>query len=166
MWCAKSFFLCDHRSRWWTCCCTIFTCAMSFKILDKLENLIPVWKCVDIEFLYVCLNNLDRLSFIICLHTKDLLLHGPRRIHYIWLNKYFPAIIWKEKENKVNRDDLSDCYFVSIIVKHCEHMINKIHAILYCKNGKCHAFPKNCVIWWDFKFHWFLTILLQLTLMC
>ena len=62
---------------WWgTCCSTIFTSFMSFKVLDQLENLTPVWKCVEIELPSLCsLNNLLRLSFVICLHAKDLLHH-------------------------------------------------------------------------------------------
>ena len=44
---------------------------MIFKVLDQLENLILVWKCVETEFLSVsCLNNLERLYFVIRLHTK------------------------------------------------------------------------------------------------
>ena len=55
-----------------------FTNTLSFKVLDQLENLNPVWKCVEIELLSIsCLNNLKRLSPIICLHIKDLL-HCPK----------------------------------------------------------------------------------------
>ena len=43
---------------------TIFTCSMSFKVLDQLENQTPVSKCVEIELSSVsCLNNLDELRF-------------------------------------------------------------------------------------------------------
>ena len=52
---------------------------MSFKLLDQLENLTPVWKFVEAELpSEPCLNNLERLGFVICLYTKDLLLHRPR----------------------------------------------------------------------------------------
>jgi len=52
---------------------------MSFKLLDQLENLTPVWKFVEAELpSEPCLNNLERLRFVICLYTKDLLLHRPR----------------------------------------------------------------------------------------
>ena len=51
----------------------------SFKLLDQLENLTPVWKFVEAELpSEPCLNNLERLRFVICLYTKDLLLHRPR----------------------------------------------------------------------------------------
>jgi len=47
-----------------------------FKLLDQLENLTPVWKFVEAELpSEPCLNNLERLRFVICLYTKDLLLH-------------------------------------------------------------------------------------------
>ena len=45
-----------------------------FKVLDQRENLTPVWKCVEMELSSVsCLNNFERISFVICRHTKDLL---------------------------------------------------------------------------------------------
>ena len=62
-------------------CCLfslIFTSAISFKALGQLEKLTPNWRCVEIEL--PCLNNLERLSFIMCFYTKDFLLHRPR--HY------------------------------------------------------------------------------------
>ena len=56
----------------------IFTSAMSFKVLDQLENWTPVWKWVETELPSVTsLNNLDGFSFIIYLYTKDLL-HHPK----------------------------------------------------------------------------------------
>ena len=56
-----------------------------------------------------CLNNLGRLSFVICLHP-DLKLYYSQHdftiFGWIYLNvNYFPAIMWKKKENKVNRGD-------------------------------------------------------------
>ena len=78
---------------------TIFTRTMSFKVFNQLENLTPVWKYVEIELSPVsCLNNLERLNFVICLHTKDILFHHPRNNFAIFglvhqnVN-YFPAII-------------------------------------------------------------------------
>ena len=95
--------------------------AMSFKVLDQLCNLTPVWKCVEIPFVS-CLKNLKRVTFIICLHTKQLF-HYPRHDFAIfcWIYQnvdYFPAIIWKGKANKVFREALKGCYFVSTIGKH------------------------------------------------
>ena len=43
----------------------IFTGTKSVKVLDQLENLTSVLKCVEIELPTVsCLNNLERLCFI------------------------------------------------------------------------------------------------------
>ena len=114
-------------------------CPMIFKVLDHLENLTPVWKYVQVERPSVfCLNNLERLSFVKCLHTKVLLLHCPRYdfaiFGYIYLNvNYFLTIIWKEKENKVNRKDLRGCHFVSTIVKHplCERVCVCVYIYIY-----------------------------------
>ena len=62
------------------CCFIIFSSAMSLIVLDQLENLTRVWKCVEIELLSESyLNNFGRFSFVICLHTKDLLPHHPKR---------------------------------------------------------------------------------------
>ena len=101
---------CYQRPRWWgTCCLVIFTSTMNFKVLDQLQNLTLVWKCLEIEFPSVSYwNNFEKVSFVICLHTKDLL-HHPRHDFTIfgWIChnvNYFPAIIWKEKKNKVNRE--------------------------------------------------------------
>ena len=110
----------DFRSIWWGINCpSIFTSVICFKILDHLKNLTSVWKCVEMElFSQSCLNNLERLNFIICLQTKDLLCHHPRHdlVIFGWIYQnvnYFSAIIWKEKKNKVNREDLNSCCFVS-----------------------------------------------------
>ena len=47
-----------------TSCSIIFTGAMTFKLLDQFENVIPVWECVEIKFHSVsCWNNLERLCF-------------------------------------------------------------------------------------------------------
>ena len=57
---------------------------MSFKLLDQLENLTPVWKFVEAELpSEPCLNNLERLRFVICLYTKDLLLQGIIRLFFV-----------------------------------------------------------------------------------
>ena len=96
---------------------------MSFEVIDQLENLTPVWKCVEIEFPYVFyLNNLERLSFVIYLHTKDLL-RSPRHHCAIFGQIYqrvnnLPAISRKEKENKSNRRNLEGRCFISTITKH------------------------------------------------
>jgi len=38
---------------------------MSFKLLDQVENLTPVWKFVEAELpSEPCLNNLERLRFV------------------------------------------------------------------------------------------------------
>ena len=75
-----TFLLGDPRLRWWeTCCPTIFRNAMRFKVLYQLEDLTSVWKCVEIELSSVsCLNNIERLSFMICLHTKYLLYYSSK----------------------------------------------------------------------------------------
>ena len=55
----------------WACYLTISTSAMSFKLLDQLENLTPVWKFVEAELpSEPCLNNLERLRFVICLGAR------------------------------------------------------------------------------------------------
>ena len=61
-------------------CPTLLTIAMSFTALDKLENLTPFFKnMLKLNILlYLYWNKLERLSFVICLHTKDLLLHHSR----------------------------------------------------------------------------------------
>ena len=76
---ASRFLLSDRWLRWWaTRYPTSFTSAVNFKVLDQLENLTPLWKCVETRLPSVpCLNNPERLSLVICLHTKDLLLHLP-----------------------------------------------------------------------------------------
>ena len=130
MWHAKLLIihaLCllgDWRPRWCeTCCHMIFVSAMCFRVLDQFKNLTPVWKCFEIELPSLfCLNNLEKLSFLICLHPKDFLLHHPRHgfilFHWIYQNvNYFPGKIWKEKENKVNREDLRGHCLVSTHVK-------------------------------------------------
>ena len=44
------------------------------KFLTNLKILTSVRKCVETELFEIsCLNNLERLLFVICLHTKDLL---------------------------------------------------------------------------------------------
>ena len=44
--------------------------------------------------------------------------------------KYFPAIIWKEKKNKINSDYLRGCYFISTTVKHPVHSyLLKVHIV-------------------------------------
>ena len=115
----------DLKPRWWgLCCATIFTSIMSIKVLDQLENLTRVWKYIEIEVPSLSfLNNLKRLSFGIYLHAKDLLFNCLRHdlaiFGWIYQNvTYFPVIIWKEEENKVNREDLRGHCFISTIVKH------------------------------------------------
>ena len=61
----STFLLGDRlnlRLRWWgNRRSTFFKSNMSFRILDQLENLIPVWKCLEISLTSVsCLNNLER----------------------------------------------------------------------------------------------------------
>ena len=92
--------------------------------LNHGENLTPVWKCAEIELSSVSwLNNLERLFSVLCLLTKDLPLHHSQHnfaiFDYLYQNlNYFLVIIRKEKENKVNREDLKSYCFVSIILKH------------------------------------------------
>ena len=71
------------------------------------------------------------------LYTKSLLLHHRKHdfaiFYQIYQNDfYFPAIMWKEKDNKVNRD-LRDCCIVSTSLKHtviiCTYMY--IHTQIY-----------------------------------
>ena len=89
---------------------------MIFKVFDQLENLIPVWKCTEIELPSVSgSNNLIGLTFLICLHPGDdfaIICRISQNINY------FSAIMWKEKENKVNSEELRSCCFVLTIVKH------------------------------------------------
>ena len=120
---------------------TILISTMSFIILDHLENLIPIWKFDEILSVFY-LNNLEIFSFIICR-----LLHHARldftKFDQTYQNvNYFPAIIWKVKENKVNREDLRSRCFVSIIVKHpvdirvtrrpIDRMVQEIDQIFAC----------------------------------
>ena len=50
----------------------IFTSDVSISVLEQLENLTPVYKCVENEFPSVsCLNYLESLSFVICFNTKS-----------------------------------------------------------------------------------------------
>lgn len=54
-------------------------------------------------------------TFVIYLHTKDLLLHRSRHDFalFSWIYhivNYSPAIFWKGKENKVNREDIRGLY--------------------------------------------------------
>jgi len=45
---------------------------MSFKLLEQLENLTPVWKFVEAELpSEPCLNNLERLRFVIYLNKRS-----------------------------------------------------------------------------------------------
>ena len=62
----------DQKPRLWgTNGSMIFTSFLSFKVLDQLENLTPVWKSVEIELSSLSiLNSLERLNFVKCLHTK------------------------------------------------------------------------------------------------
>ena len=58
---------------------TTFTSAVSFKVLEQLENVIPVCKRVEAKLNFcTLLNDLERLGFVICFHTNDLLFHQPR----------------------------------------------------------------------------------------
>ena len=66
---------------------TNFTRAIDFKVLDRLVNLTPVWKCVKLPSVS-CLNNLERLSIVICLNTNDFLLHRPLRDFTIFSQIY------------------------------------------------------------------------------
>ena len=110
----------------------IFTSAMSLK---GLENLDPVWKSFEIEFLSVfCLNNFEVISFVKCLYTKYLLVHRSKRdfaiIGWVYLNvNYFPEISWKEKENKINWKNLESRCFISTVVKH--HIYIYIYIYIY-----------------------------------
>ena len=55
--------------------------------LHKCHEL--VWKCVKIELLSVsCMNNVKRLTFLLCLHIKDLMLHCSRHDFFIFGEKY------------------------------------------------------------------------------
>ena len=69
-----TFLLCYLGFRWWrTRFPTIFTSAMSFTVLDLLENLTTVWKMSINWTSFYIWNNVERYSFIICLHSKDML---------------------------------------------------------------------------------------------
>ena len=118
---------CVNAWIWWgTLNSTTFPSAMKFKVLDQLENLTPVWKSINFELPSLsCLNDLKRLSSVICFRTKDLLLHRPRYYFAIFVRiylnvNYFSAIIWKGKEKKVNWEDLSGLCFDSTIVFHLD----------------------------------------------
>ena len=104
-----------------THCFTIITITMSFKFQNRLENLTPVWKCVETNFLFLsCLNNLGRLCFVIYLHTENLLLHRPLFRYIllgIWIYQLLLTNNLKREENKIHRKGLRDRYFVSTIVK-------------------------------------------------
>ena len=86
-----------------------------------------VWKFAEIELPSLfCTNNIERLSFVICLHAKDLLFDRQRHyfniFSYIYQNVcYFPGIIWKEKKNKFNRKNLRGRCIILAIVKHPMH---------------------------------------------
>ena len=58
------------RNRWYT----LFMMSVSLTVFIILKNLTPIWKCVEIELVSVfCLNNVERIFFVIYLHIKDLL---------------------------------------------------------------------------------------------
>ena len=65
--------MCAHSSRpgWWgTHCPMILTSAVSFKVLDQLENQTPVWKYLETGLpSESCLNDYERLGFFIGFHT-------------------------------------------------------------------------------------------------
>ena len=150
---------CYQRPRWWGT-----YCPMIFTILDPLENLTPVWKCIEIKLPSVsCLYNLERLSFVICLQTKDLLHHHPRHDFIIFGQIYqivncFLTIIWKEKANKVSREvstlfqRLWDTLYILwpycigqnvVVVKGDQKAPFPIAATPRCRGGH-YSFPLDC----------------------
>ena len=87
-----------EKPRWWRTRCTkIFTSVVSFKVLERLENLNPFWKCVEIGIPSVsCFNHLGSLSFVKCLHTKRFfILYPEAKFCYIWLTISFVSRIVK-----------------------------------------------------------------------
>ena len=118
---------CSAESTFKCCWCwgthwpTIFTNAISFKVLQQFEYLTLVWKCVEIELPTVFfLNNLERFSIVIFVYTKDLLNYSKPAfaiVDQIFHGKHFFAIIWKEIEKNVNREDPIVCCFVSATEK-------------------------------------------------
>ena len=77
---ACAFLLSDWRpSLWGIRCPMIFQRAMLFQVL---ENLTPVWKCIEIK-LPSYLNNFERLTLVICLYTKDLLHRSLYLVEYL-----------------------------------------------------------------------------------
>ena len=57
---------------------------MSFKVLDELENLTPVWKCVEIELFYYVFTQ------------KNLLFRLPRQdfIIFVWIYQNVCPVSW------------------------------------------------------------------------
>ena len=84
---------------WWEILChSIFTNAISSKVIDRLKNLS---KRDAIEITSVsCLSNLERLCFERCHHIQYLNRPSHDCAIFGWLYQniyYFPAIIWLEK---------------------------------------------------------------------
>ena len=80
----------------------------------------------------------------------DLLLHCPKHEFVIfgWIYQnvtYFLAIIWKEKENKVNREDQRGHCFVSTIVKHSL----KIKPYLFLLEDTKRSNDWKCLTFWN-----------------
>ena len=76
---------------------------MSFKLLDQLENLTPVWKFVEAELpSEPCLNKSGKTSFRnMSLHKRSSAPSTKASLDYFCLIyrtvNYFPMTIWKEK---------------------------------------------------------------------
>ena len=135
-----AFLLVRWMASWWvTRYLKIFSSAKSFKDLDQPENLTPVWKfCRNwISFLF-CLDNLVRLSFVIFLQSKVLLLHHPSYDFAIFCEiyrrvSYFTVIIWKESKKKFTWRIWSAAAF-----------FRQLEITMYKKNeGKFHSFFRN-----------------------
>ena len=61
------------QKRWGTSSTTIITSVMSFKVLDRLENLTFVWICGEIDLPSVSrLKNLERLCLVLYLELKKI----------------------------------------------------------------------------------------------
>ena len=66
---------------------TIFTSAMSFKVVEQLENLTPIWKCVEAELPSLpYLNNLEKLGFVKYFHTNIFCLIDQYMISFYFIS--------------------------------------------------------------------------------
>ena len=83
----------------------VLTSALNFNVLDQLENLTPVWKCIwtELHSSVSCLNNFDRLCFVMSSHKISSVPSSKTFIsHYFTWNinvNNFPAK--PEKRNRI-----------------------------------------------------------------